>query len=286
MLKLFGPQQDGALHHHNPAKIALWEQRFIWGCESQQERPDCLLSIGTGTKVENFKENLISPAKERSHTRVIAALNWNLDAEQAWKDVENFASDELRPRLHRINLPLDKDEPNIDDIAMIDFLASETESFAANNSKVQSCMDSLLASAFYFRLTRVCEQAEGYSCAGYILCRLHLSRTSRLALYQKMLDKSAYFLVEGRPIRCLTSMPQNASRFKRQVKFTVSDLDDRLFISLNGITTKPWYISGLPCSVRDLVEAQGLFASFGRLDHWCEQEESVVSRKRCIDVVR
>lgn len=92
-LKAFGTHQDGALHHNNPAKIAIWEQRFLRPSHVRQDQPDLLLSIGTGTTIDSASLGPQSPAQKRFWTRIIDAFDWNLDSEQAWKEVINFTPD-------------------------------------------------------------------------------------------------------------------------------------------------------------------------------------------------
>lgn len=259
----------------------------MWANKGPHEHPDFVLSIGTGTKIEEPNAGPQSPAKEKFLTRIFQAFNWNIDAEQAWKDVINFTPPRSRERYHRINLPLDADEPKIDDISSIDHLASLMEINIAVSPDTHAFIGNLLSSMFYFSLDTVNNVGDDrYQCSGQILCRLELPREGRQALYQRMTDAGAHFVVDGRPVPCLKKMPQNAPRYKCNISFTVGDLSDLLVISLNGLTKDSWPISGLPRSLLGLMKAQGLSAAFGRIDH--HRSASIIaqsSRKRTIDVV-
>jgi hypothetical protein len=266
-LKYFGTHQDGALHHNNPGKIALWERKYIWP-DKAESQPDFVLSIGTGLAVKRDITRLgpFSPAMDSCFSRIRDAFSWNIDAEQAWKDIMNFTPAKYHDRYHRVNLPMDTDEPSIDDIAIIDALQEQTRTTVLDGPELISFKENLIASMFYFRPTSVTPEEDGYVCTGVIVCRLDLSKAGRQALHRALFDAGSYFLINGSPIPCFKSKPVNKP-FRRQIKFAIDDLDDSLYISLHRQGKTQWQISGLPQSVRKLADAQGLFAQFGRSDH-------------------
>lgn len=81
------------------------------------------------------------------------------------------------------------------------------------------------------------------------------------------MDSNSYFIINGHLVQCVQTIPCNLPPFRRRIKFTVDDLANNLHISLRGWTRQPSEISGLPRSVEELIEVQGLAAAFGRLDH-------------------
>ncbi|KIW00820.1 hypothetical protein, variant [Verruconis gallopava] len=267
LLKHFGTFQDGALHHNNPTKIALWEQQYIWP-EKTGLQPDFVLSIGTGcaAKQDVIKTGPFSPAKDRFLSRIFEAFNWNIDAERAWRDIINFTPSSFHSRYHRINLAMETEEPRIDDIATIDALKEQTEKEILGGPEISSFKENLIAAMFYFRLTEVAVDNDCYNCRGYIACRMEFSKAGRQALHRAIFDAGSYFLVNGTPVPCLKSKPVNKP-FRRSISFSVDDLDDNLYISLHRLGVSTSQLSGLPRSVRSLAEAQGLFAKFGRSDH-------------------
>lgn len=222
-----------------------------------------------------------SPAFDGFITRLVDAFNWNIDAERAWKDVMNFTPTEFRHRYHRINLPLEAKEPDIDDISTIDSLRMQTANMLLSSPIFEAFKDNLLASMFFFELQQVVEEEDKYTCVGHILCRLNLPKPGRRALYQKLQDSSSFFVVNGHPVQCVQNIPRNLPPFRRRVKFSVDDLPNNLHIALRGWTYKPSEISGIPRSVEDLIKVQGLGATFGRADHRLVRAAcSLVPRKR------
>ena len=278
-LKFLGTHQDGGLHHNNPSKIARWEQKFIWPGKTQQ--PDFFLSVGTGTTVEDdsVQKQL---ATKGFIPRLVEAFNWNLDGEQAWKDFINDIPPEWRSRYHRLNLPLRTEEPLLDDVSTVEILKRRTDQEVPLYPEFVLLKDHFLSSSFYFELHDIYYRDGGLHCTGFIFCRLALDKAGRMALYQRMEQSSAYFLINGKPLPAIQSIPTALPPYKCRVVFGVTDLDAQVHITISGLTSRLCYLSGLPNSVRALTSAQGLSAAFGRADHGSRRPNRTTQKRSSI----
>ena len=249
--------------------VATWEKGWIW---PEKGEPDYGISLGTGTtKRFPFASKIPShsPAKKENFAwRLVYTLLESIDGERQWWRFYNSLSPAARIRHWRLNVQL-KEEPNLDDTSSLASLKDETKAYLdANKQLIQQLVDTMIASIFYFELDEVPRFLDGvFYCAGHIYCRLNLSSRGREQLYQRLLQNSAFFLVDGRPIPCTRSIPNGAPPFRCRIQFSTRDLKEELFISIRGITQQPRLISGLPQSISNLIHAQQLYAPFGRIDH-------------------
>ena len=268
MLENLGTFQDGGLRYNNPLNIAIRKSRHIWPDKGE---PDFVLSIGTGT-VEPIPASTAigprSPVRDGFLRRLYATFMRDLDGERAWKEVNNTLSATSRARYHRLNLVLKGEEPQIDDVSVMSPLKEQAKSFIGFSAEAELVRDSLYASMFYFEPDDVpWFTGDVFVCVGHMFCRLDLDRRGREALYDRLASTSSFFLVGGRPVPCVQTVPRCLPPFKRRIQFTVKALAEELYISIRGITTRPRTISGLPVSVEDLLRRQALSAPFGRVDH-------------------
>ncbi|CAN9363471.1 unnamed protein product [Alternaria alternata] len=129
-------------------------------------------------------------------------------------------------------------------------------------------VDSMLASMFYFELDALpIPDGNGYLCLGYIHCRLDLPVGGLRYLYDRLLETSSWFLVQGSPIQCVQFIPRGPPPFKRRINFRVESMDEVIAFSLGGITSTTTLISGFPTRLEKLIEDQSLVRPFGTLDH-------------------
>lgn len=192
----------------------------------------------------------------------------SLDGEKLWKELYNSLPTNLRSRFHRLNLRLQQEEPRLDNVSIMSELKRIASEALTDNPAIDQVKDSIKASSFYFEFEDIPQDIDGtYHCIGSIFCRLKLDRDRRRTLYQQLLETDSYFTIEGRRVPCVTSIPRGVPVFRRRVRFTTSSLGNALRILLGGTTTEPKLISGLPRSIKTLVQAQRLFAPFGRIDH-------------------
>lgn len=265
VLKNLGTFQDGGLQHNNPLGIALSEHRFIW----PDKQPDFALSIGTGTSFNDARAVFEprSPVQDRTLRRLFRSFMRNTDGEKAWRDFINAVPESQRHRYHRLNISLSGVDPDIDDVSSMKRVRHLAEQYAQTSSAIVSAREALLASMFYFELEDVpIFEGDAYKCTGVIFCRINLSREAREALYRELLALSYCFLVEGRPIRCVETVPKGIPLYRKRVDFRVPSLDSNVLITLGG-SASSHYISGLPKSLNDLMACQRLDAPFGRVNH-------------------
>jgi hypothetical protein len=270
--------QDGGLNHNNPIALALWETRFLW---PEKGEPDFTLSLGTGTNGLSSQINT-SPVKERFYVRLFKNYMRSLDGEYVWEKFIQTIPPPFRHRYHRLNITFQGPEPQLDDVASIGQLKSQTNASLQRNATLLAAMDAIWASIFYLELEDLPIIVNGhYQCVGHLCCRLRAPPQGRKFLYAKLFETSSWFIIQGRPTPCVPALPRAFPPFKRRVQFEVDSLDECISISLRGITSKPAVISGLPSSLRRLIQSQQLRAPFGRSDH-CRAEKPLpqVPKKR------
>lgn len=258
-----GTYQDGGLQHNNPASIAQWESRFLW---PHKDNPDFALSLGTGFAAEPASLGLVIP---RFYTRLFKSFMRNLNGEDAWIRFRNSLDPKTRPRYHRLNVKFTGPEPSLDDAKQIPSLkAAVIRQLEEDKATLTPVVDSMLASMFYFELDALpIPDGNGYLCLGYIHCRLDLPVGGLRYLYDRLLETSSWFLVQGSPIQCVQFIPKGPPPFKRRINFRVESMDEVIAFSLGGITTTTTLISGFPTRLEKLIEGQSLVRPFGTLDH-------------------
>jgi hypothetical protein len=264
-VRTLGIFQDGGLQHNNPASIAQWERKFIW---KNREEPDFALSLGTGTSSVTAGSN--SGSISRFYVRLYKSFMRNLDGEDAWKRFLNSVAPTARHRYHRLNIQFPGPEPSLDDAQQIPELkASVSTAVQERNELIVTIVDYMIASMFYFELDSLPVPREGgYMCSGYIFCRLDIPKHSLRRLYDRMIETSSWFLIQGIPIRCVEGVPESLPPFKRRVTFRVDSLTEMIAFSIRGITSCPKMLSGFPTSISDLIANQNLDSPFGTVDHF------------------
>lgn len=286
ILRGVGTFQDGGLQHNMPMDIACWEKSWLW---PEKGEPDYGLSLGTGTGKLSYLASKFtpqSPVKDRFHWRLLSALSERMDAEREWWRFYNSLSPKTRQRFLRLNVKL-KEEPKIDDTSAFDCLKAETRAYLDNSQdQIQRLVDAMIASLFYFELEEVPRYTDGvFFCSGHIYCRLNLSQKGQEQLYCWMIENSAFFLINGRPVPCTRSIPKGAPAFRCRIQFSTRDLEEELLISIRGVTSQPKLISGLPRTVSDLIDVQSLYAPFGRSDYQTfDKALPSIPLKRKIDI--
>ncbi|KAK6431703.1 hypothetical protein LTR95_012132, partial [Oleoguttula sp. CCFEE 5521] len=266
LLKHFGTFQDGGLQHNNPLNIAMWELRNLW----PSRVIDFALSIGTGVSQAStvaYGTGPYSPVKDRFVARVFRTVMKSMDGERVWREIFNSLAEKDRDCYHRLNLPLDGKEPDLDDVESMTDLKQQSLQWLVLEKRLAAPVDSIIASMFYFEIDTYDLQPDGlFRCVGIVYCRLILARPGREYLYTLLKSTSSYFCIDGKPTPCVDHIPKNGPPFRRVIKFTVESLEDSLNITLLGLTSSPKSISGMPQSVSSLVKAQCLDAPFGRAD--------------------
>jgi hypothetical protein len=260
-----------------PMDITYWEKERLW---PEKQGLDFGLSLGTGAQKTPLTTKLgpQSPVKEKGPLRIFNAFLERIDGEREWWRFRNSLPQDLRRHFYRLNITLPGKEPSIDDVSSIQGLKTDTENFLKTTpGYTTDVLDSMYASLFYFELDSLPVFADGlYFCSGSVYCRLSLDEHGRMALYDWLLKKTAYFLVNGRPIACVESVPKGTPPYRCRIQFTATDLGEAVGISVRGITSKPTLISGRSQTISGLVRAQKLYAPFGRVD-FCAAERALPS---------
>jgi hypothetical protein len=284
--------QDGGLKYNNPAFLASWEAAFLWPDRCQILEPnngkiDQMLSLGTGTAASvKYKVGPHSPVKDRFPKRLFGWAAGNLCGQKQWEIFFECVPPHLRGRYHRLNLFFRGSEPRLDEVSAIERLKRQAQESVFANPEVTLAKDSMIASIFYFELDSCVKREDNrYSCSGAIRCRLPLDYAARKKLYQLLVTSSAFFLLSGRPVLSLGSIPKGIPSFRCRVDFVIR-MDEEVSISIRGVTSRPTFISGMPRRLHYLLEAQGLYAPFGCIDHREPEKplpETPSKRKACME---
>ncbi|KAF2259651.1 FabD/lysophospholipase-like protein [Lojkania enalia] len=269
-----GTFQDGGLEYNNPAFIATWECAVIWPdrchiLEQGNGYIDYMLSLGTGTSLSpTYKFGPHSPVRDRFLKRLMGNYMGHLDGEKQWKTFIKCIPADLRNRYYRFNIYFPGPEPALDDVLAIQQLKRQADQCISSDIQARLVKDSLIASMFYFELISFHQlQGGAIQCTGTILCRIRLDYGGRKKLYHLLARSCASFIISGRSIDCFEVIPKGMPAFRRSVDFVAKGLNDPIYILLEGITSRPTLISGMPRPVHQLIEAQGLQTPFGCIDH-------------------
>jgi len=137
---------DGAVVRNNPVRVALEEEKSIWGLRS---RPDIVLSIGTGIAVDGKSGEILERREERHKIlkQLIPAgirkaidtsidmVASTLDCHREWKDFLE-ANRDLGGRCHRLDVGLPGQPPKLDDIDHLDLLELSSKRYLDPKSQL------------------------------------------------------------------------------------------------------------------------------------------------------
>ena len=85
---------DGAINHNNPVVVARREARLLWP-DVESQRPDIVLSLGTGQNAEKMEQKLRALGGQSLETHLKSKLQPRGDNKKryrSWKGVRNFFS--------------------------------------------------------------------------------------------------------------------------------------------------------------------------------------------------
>ncbi|PPJ52146.1 hypothetical protein CBER1_10984 [Cercospora berteroae] len=270
--------QDGGLHFNNPAQLADWETQALW---PEHKARDFELSLGTG-----FSQGILR-SQPKFLRRLLDSMLHNMDGQKIHKEYIRNRSIRDKERTERFNFDYGFPEPALDDCTRMEWLESETYRHIDLTDSIARARDAAISSLFYFELDRLPEFCPGsnsksfWQCSGYIACRNQPCQEGYEALV-KDLERSFFLITEfcssehndegpsaaplGQPEHCLTNA-STVGIYRKPLTFSVRSLDNKVAITLNGITSQPKSISGFPTSVNQLSKRQQLQAPFGRPDH-------------------
>ena len=194
---------DGAIVRNNPVRVALEEEKRIWGPDA---RPDIVVSIGSGICIDERGRiqphrrggggwKMLLPAKVRKMVNTgIDMVASTLDCQREWEEVVKLHP-QLEKRFHRLDVGiLDNKLPALDEVDKMEELEELSKAYLASDSDIgrrdfnassgsarthlQTVARQLLASLFYFSDTATLQENSDYTkrVVGVIHCRLPLSR--------------------------------------------------------------------------------------------------------------
>ncbi|KAI9896004.1 hypothetical protein N3K66_009073 [Trichothecium roseum] len=166
----------------------------------------------------------------------------------------------------RFDPEFDGPEPELDsvkDMGMVRETASQAALHAPTLPKLKQHVH---AELFYFELTSLPSQNNGFLCHGQILCRFDAASSELDALVSRLAQKDATFAVKNHfiPIHPSNRAGSNSkSQFCKKIKFRVSSREEQFHIVLNE-EHQATPISGSPFTLAQLVQVQQLDSWFGR----------------------
>lgn len=310
--------QDGAIYYNNPIELAMREKRLIWP-ETAEAHPDVVLSIGTGCNPRSSRQ-VSSPVgatgwRKTSHTKQLAKMaidniQSTLSSEQTWhKFVQgNPLPEGLEKRYIRLNLPLQKDPPNLADVSAMAEMKEATRSLCMEERlPIRSIANRLIATSFYFELNSdsVTEDEDRtIALKGNILCRFApgskevralgeaFRKRSTAAYNQGLAEHNPYFVIAERrkesegmksiiAPHVVEKMIQDAHFAVGQINFSLSDRIAETEISLCFADTYAkaifYPISGFP---RCLLEEERKVVAKTRLTRSLSRKRTPTTARR------
>jgi hypothetical protein len=163
-------------------------------------------------------------------------------------------------------------------------LKSKAQADRSLSKVIDNIAHCVIASLFYFELDSIPERSNGeYIGTGCILCSLRYNNSAFRVLLDRLSSNNARFYLNNCPVPGIVGDPSSFGRdgnFRKRLELKVIN---KFMISLKQDESEPCNISGSPFSIDKLVLAQGLNASFGRVDHRKRKrlsDDDVPARKR------
>ena len=169
-----GTFQDGGVGANNPLQLALWELEAIYPATPT---PSIAISVGTGyTTPSPWTEGipLRNIILDGFVPRLFRAMmsSTALHGQNSWAATLNGVDQTHRFRFFRLNLPFDRLEPALDDIASLGDLQHVTQDFIRTVDTLTAPCRALWASTFFFELSTYPVFSHGvYTCVGKVFCR-------------------------------------------------------------------------------------------------------------------
>jgi len=250
---------------NNPVKVARRECAIIWPAA---ERPDVILSIGTGYHTARappvdrpargiLRDGFI-PRLFRSQLLCSPAL----DGEQAWQEAWDEMPAELREDSFRLNRHFPHGLPELDDARWLH--EPDGSPYVIPSPLVRAA----LATLFYLELDEPPEARPGrLRCHGSILC----SAADASGAVDRVLVEfpGACFAVAGGVSLGRVDEDQGCRAcgyYRQRVSWDVSSLHEKVALVIRGRTGEH-RIASFPNPVQWFLDRQGASAVFGRADH-------------------
>jgi hypothetical protein len=286
---------DGGLSDNNPCMLAVQELQKM---APRLSRADHFVSVGTG----------ISTTREVAKADVYPSLLFgNSSLQQTAKHYwsENFDGDKrfalmrqilaaslpggvanVDRWLHRFNLPVEGELPDLADASAMGNLAEAARSYFTTDSAVRDLADAALALSFYFELRpgRMPIYERGsYTCYGLIRCRIPGISPAFSTLMQKLDYLDANFQIQMQVCdsrQAMSTWIDRHGNFGRPICLRVSSLNEELDVRLRLHGDRVHPISASPLTFKTLIDLQMLEWSALKDVH---ATASVTGKKRRLD---
>ena len=288
----YGTFMDGGLSDNNPCMLAIQELQKI---APKLSRADHFVSVGTGistikrvAKPDVYPSLLFGNSSLQQTAKHYWSENFNGDKRFALMRQMLSASlpggvANVDKWLHRFNLPIESELPDLADASAIPSLAEAARSYFTVDPALRDLADAALALSFYFELQpgRMPIYERGsYTCHGFIRCRIPGTSPAFSTLMQKLDNLDASFQIQLQVCHSGETMSRWLDRhghFSKPVCLRVSSLNDELDVRLRLREDRIHHISASPLTFKTLIDLQMLEWSALKNVH---VTTSITSKKR------
>ncbi|RYN61291.1 hypothetical protein AA0117_g13033 [Alternaria alternata] len=290
-----GTFMDGGLSDNNPCMLAVQELQKM---APRLSRADHFVSVGTGisttrevAKADAYPSLLFG----NSSLQQTAKHYWseNFDGDKKFALMRQILATSLPGGvanvdrwLHRFNLPVEGELPDLADASAMGNLAEAARSHFTTDSAVRDLADAALALSFYFELRpgRMPIYERGsYTCYGLIRCRIPGISPAFSTLMQKLDYLDASFQIQMQVCdsrQAMSTWIDRHGNFGQPICLRVSSLNEELDVRLRLHGDRVHPISASPLTFKTLIDLQMLEWSALKDVHTAA---SVTGKKRRLD---
>jgi hypothetical protein len=256
-----GTFQDAGLLVNDPVATAFSEAAIIY----PSTPIDLILSLGTGKipKAEYAQSLKVAAAPLRAPFRV-RDLVWEKSRDQQVRQV--FAH---HPRYHRLDHEVDRDY-GLDNVGHMLALKSAVENDASLSEPINRVAGYAVASLFYFELVGLPKRSHTkFMGSGHILCSVLGKDPEFGTLLTQLSSSRAQFYLNGVPLNGIWTdqgFLDGDGNFRKRVDFKIED-HISIVMRIGDRSVDIYEISGLPSTISNLIQAQGLKVYFGNRGH-------------------
>lgn len=163
--------------------------------------------------------------------------------------------------LHRLDLPMDAQLPDLADAQAMDSLSVAAFEHFSSLPDVEDLARALIASSFYFALRAMPKFENGYfACYGRVLNRFPAASAALSPLLHKMNVAKAQLIIQGRQISLsnVRLLLDRTGNFCKPVHFRVKKLTELVDVRLKTKGKPAQHISASPLSVENVITLQKL----------------------------
>ncbi|EXU95695.1 patatin-like phospholipase family protein [Metarhizium robertsii] len=272
--------QDAGMVENNPISLLLSQYYELYPANATCQ---FLLSIGSGSKSDNaelpyanmdggslFGTDVLG-YKTSALRRIASAYEWLLSGLSYWEKYTRSIDkgSELRDRCIRLDVSFEGMEPKLDDVRAVPRLKRRVRHDAALSAEIDSTVDCIIASLFYFELEAMpMQRGSMLNCSGHIRCLRKRGDPALCLLIEKLVAWNARFVIDNKIMGGNMLSPffwDQTGNFGVPAEFQITGQE--LSVSLTWPDGRTHPISGSPYLIHQLVDVQGLNAPFGLPDH-------------------